>query len=34
MQEKQAIIDGKRVGKPNILLVKNAENDLYDAKLC
>jgi len=34
MQEKLAIIDNKHVGKQNTLPVKNAVNDLYDAKYC
>jgi len=36
MQEKLAIIDIKRVGRPkqNTLPTQNAVNSLYDAKLC
>jgi len=34
MQEKQTIIDSKRVDKQNTLSTKNAVNDLYDATLC
>jgi len=34
MHEKLTIIDSKRVGEENILLTKNAVNDLYDTTVC